>query len=485
MREIHAKNSKSAAIRARLNYPVIDADAHVLEGDWAVHDFIRKVGGPRIAEKFEKINRPGATSKHRSMFWAAPSGKYTIDRATCMLPKLYAERLEDAGIDFAVVYTTYGISLNQIRDDEMRQVLARALNMLYADMFRDVAHRMTPSAVVPTWTPEEAVAELEFAVKELGLKTVTISGEVRDAVPEVAAVDPKLGELTQRVTSIAMEPRNGHDYDPFWRRCMELGVLPAGHSGAQKTPRRQSPACYSFNRLGTFGVGNEFLARSLIFSGVCQRFPKLKVAFLEGGAGWAAQLYNDLFEIQEKRNIRWMTEHQDPRKLDVALMEEMFDRYGDRDYLAKERWRESPDLPQSRLNDDLPKNDWEASGIESGADIRDQFATNFYFGAEADDSMTAIAFNDKLNHMGVKLKAVFSSDIGHWDVPDMTQVLHEAWEMVEDGHINEDDFRLFVYENTAEMHYSMNPNFFKGTAVEKDVEKLMKGRNNYVATAAE
>jgi hypothetical protein len=367
----------------------------------------------------------------------------------------------------------------------MRQVLARALNMLYADMFRDVAHRMTPSAVVPTWTPEEAIAELEFAVKELGLKTVTISGEVRDAVPEVAAVDPRLGDLTQRITSIAMEPRNGYDYDPFWRRCMELGVLPAGHSGAQKTPRRQSPVCYSFNRLGTFGVGNEFLARSLIFSGVCRRFPKLKVAFLEGGAGWAAQLYNDLFEIQEKRNIRWMTEHQDPSKLDVALMEEMFDRYGHRDYLSKESWRQSPDLPQSRLNDDLPKNDWEASGIESGADIRDQFATNFYFGAEADDSMTAIAFNDKLNHMGVKLKAVFSSDIGHWDVPDMTQVLHEAWEMVEDGHITEDDFRLFVYENTAEMHYSMNPNFFKGTAVEKDVEKLMKGRNNYVATAAE
>ena len=48
MREIHAKNSRSAAIRARLNYPVIDADAHVLEGDWAVMDFIKKVGGPDI-----------------------------------------------------------------------------------------------------------------------------------------------------------------------------------------------------------------------------------------------------------------------------------------------------------------------------------------------------------------------------------------------------------------------------------------------------
>ena len=88
MREIHAKNSKSAAIRARLNYPVIDADAHVLEGDWAVHDFIKKVGGVDILRKFEKMVMPQSNPKHRSMFWAAPSGKYTIDRATCMLPKL-------------------------------------------------------------------------------------------------------------------------------------------------------------------------------------------------------------------------------------------------------------------------------------------------------------------------------------------------------------------------------------------------------------
>ena len=274
MREIHAKDSPSAAVRARLNHPVIDADAHILECEWAIQDFIRQIGGPDIAARFEKMGRPGYSKGHRSRFWAAPSGKYTIDRATCMLPKLYAERLADAGIDFAIVYTTYGISANQVRDDEMRQVLARSLNSLYADMFAEVSDRITPSAIVPTWTPKEAIDELEFAVNTLGLKTITISGEVRDAVPEVAERAPELADSTQRVTSICMEPRNGHDYDPFWQRCMELGVLPAGHAGSQKTARRQSPNCYSFNRLGTFSVGNEFFARSLFFSGVCKRFPK-------------------------------------------------------------------------------------------------------------------------------------------------------------------------------------------------------------------
>ena len=472
MREIHTLNSKSAAVKKRLGHPVIDADAHVLECEWAILDHIRDIGGPEIAKKFEESGRAGRTTKHRSMFWAAPSGKYTIDRATCMMPKLYAERLEDAGIDFAIVYTTYGIGANQIRDAELRQVQARALNTLYAEMFDEVKDRMTPSAVIPTWTPEEAIAELDFAVNELGLKTITLAGEVRDAVPEVAAVDPELGALTQRITSICMEPRDGNDYDPFWQRCMDLGVLPAGHAGAQKTQRRQSPNCYSFNRLGTFSVGNEFFARSLFFSGVLKRFPHLNFAFLEGGVAWACQLYNDLMEIYEKRNIDWIYEHQDPAKLDVGLMEEMWDRYGHMDYMTKENWRKCPDLPQS-LQEDRPMNDWEASGVTSREDIRDQFVPNFYYGAEADDRMTALAFNKKMNHFGVKLKAIFSSDIGHWDVPDMSGVLHEAWEMVEHETINEDDFREFVFTNTAEMHAQMNPNFYKGTVVEDAVAKHM------------
>ena len=43
-------------------------------------------------------------------------------------------------------------------------------------------------------------------------------------------------------------------------------------------------------------------------------------------------------------------------------------------------------------------------------------------------------------------KAIFSSDIGHWGVPDMSEVLVEAHELVEKGHLSEQDFREFVFE---------------------------------------
>ena len=44
--------------------------------------------------------------------------------------------------------------------------------------------------------------------------------------------------------------------------------------------------------------------------------------------------------------------------------------------------------------------------------------------------------------------------------------------MVEDGHLNDDDFKDFMFTNPARLHAGMNPDFFKGTRVEAEVEKL-------------
>src|SRR5690242_8863465 len=197
--------SPSAALRAKLPHPIVDADAHVLEGEFVLRDFIKQVGGPRLLERFEETRKTKRTTPHRRMFWAAPSGKYTLDRATAMLPKLYRERLGEAGVDFAVVYTTYGLDVMQMQDDELRPVVARSLNMMYAEMFKDVGDRVTPSALIPMHTPEEAIRELEFAVMELGFKSITISAEVRRPVPEVLREAPHLARLTQRIYSLTID----------------------------------------------------------------------------------------------------------------------------------------------------------------------------------------------------------------------------------------------------------------------------------------
>jgi hypothetical protein len=85
--------------------------------------------------------------------------------------------------------------------------------------------------------------------------------------------------------------------------------------------------------------------------------------------------------------------------------------------------------------------EWAACGIETASDIKERFVDRFYFGCEADDPLTSMAFNTKVNPFGAELNAMMGSDIAHWDVPDMTEVLEEAWEMVDHGWIDEDAFR--------------------------------------------
>ena len=68
---------------------------------------------------------------------------------------------------------------------------------------------------------------------------------------------------------------------------------------------------------------------------------------------------------------------------------------------------------------------------------------------------------------------MMGSDLGHWDVPVLNKVLEEAYEAVEHGTMTEEDFRDFVFANPARFHASLNQDFFKGTVVEKDVQKLL------------
>jgi len=63
------------------------------------------------------------------------------------------------------------------------------------------------------------------------------------------------------------------------------------------------------------------------------------------------------------------------------------------------------------------------------------------------------------------LRAILGSDIGHWDVPDVTQVLPEAYELVERGRLTPEQLRAFLFENPVSLFAGANPRFFEGTRV--------------------
>lgn len=481
MGDYKRRATDSSKLREKLGFPVIDTDGHIMEAAFVLEDFLKQVGGPSLVERFNKTVRIGPRHGDvpKTVPWAQFCGPYTIDRATTMLPRLYALRLEEAGCDFSTIYPTLGFRIQVHPDDEVRAAACRALNMMYADMFKEVKHKMTPAALIPMHTPQEAIAEVEFAVKTLGLKALMTCNEVVRTPQVVLDEAPQLAGRVREYSPLAID--SPYDYDPFWAKCQELKVCPAGHS-MNFVGTHQSPRNYIYNRTGFFATYGHAAARALFLSGVTQRFPGLNFAFLEGGAWWGVALFNDLVEIWEKRNMKSILKYHDQAEIDVALMEEMFRRYGD-EHLTPERIVPAmqAQVKAARTADGkVPDfvDDWKTVKIDKREDIRDSFVHQYYFGCEADDAMNYTAFNAKANKMGVKLKAMFSSDLAHWDVVDFGDVLHEAYEQVERDLMSEEDFKDFVFTNPLTFQTRVNPDFFKGTAVEGAV-------SNYMRAAAE
>jgi hypothetical protein len=204
-------------------------------------------------------------------------------------------------------------------------------------------------------------------------------------------------------------------------------------------------------------------------NGVPHRFPGLRFAFLEGGVGWACNLYSDVLGHWEKRNRDHIREY-DPKNIDRALIRELFERYGDQG--VRRHLGELDDSLEILADpNEAPENldEFGRSGVESGEDIRDVFTKSFHFGCEADDPLNSLAFHRAMNPLDATLSIVIGSDIGHWDVPDTREVLGEAWELVEKGLIDEAGFRAFVFDNPVALWTGTNPGFFDRTAVESAV----------------
>jgi hypothetical protein len=166
-------------IRSQLKHPVVDGDGHWLEYAPVFSEKMRKAAGDKSAEGFLAALRsttdalkmtPEERRRRRVAmpnFWNRQA-ENTLDRATAMMPKMLYERLDEIGLDFAIVYPTAGLRLPRIKDDETRRAVIRGYNIVSAEYFSGLEDRLTPAAIIPMHHPEEAIAELEFVTKQLG-----------------------------------------------------------------------------------------------------------------------------------------------------------------------------------------------------------------------------------------------------------------------------------------------------------------------------
>lgn len=480
--------SRSAQIHSSLSHPVIDSDGHIKEGIPVFFEYLGALAGPAMVDRYKRITAEervggydGAADEirdrriTRTTWYTLPTGDMR-DSAATALPKLLYERMGEMGLDVSVIYPTIGLSMNSIDDAEVRVASCRAINRLRADMFEGLTDRMLPAAVIPMHTPAEAIAELEYAVNELGMRAAMMASFVKRPIMAIERKYPGAGKYAYWLDTYGLDSE--YDYDPLWAKCAELKISPTFHSIGWGWGSRRSISSYIYNHLGGFAASAEAVCKAIFFGGIPARFPSLTFGFCEGGVAWARNLYCDLISHWEKRSGDGLRRNYNPDRIDRDVLAEIWNRYqrkgvdADMDTIVSTFLR-TPSGTYPFIFDEFEK-----SGVKTIDDFRTLFIDRFYFGCEGDDPLNALAFKPEGTPNNVRFNSLYGSDISHWDVPHLGAVLEEVYEMVEKHLMTEEDLRDFVFVNPIRFWTATNPDFFKGTVIEKEVSAMLASKTS-------
>jgi aminocarboxymuconate-semialdehyde decarboxylase len=147
--------------------------------------------------------------------------------------------------------------------------LSRRLNDHIAGIVRDYPKRFAGLATIPMQDPDLAAAELERCIRELGLRGAQIGTHV-DTNPHSGRID------TLNLDNASLQP--------VWSAAEELDaaifVHPWDMVGKERMPKYWLPWLVGMPAETSLAIC------SLIFGGVFERFPKLRVAFAHGGGAF-------------------------------------------------------------------------------------------------------------------------------------------------------------------------------------------------------
>ena len=271
-------------------YRIIDSDIHLLEPvelwaeylDPAFRDRApHRPEGTMAALEMEgrtipaHMDHPGRRSAwRRRMLRAARRGEsgdgpsMARQAATGTRPEEMLAAMDVEGVDIAVAFRTWAGHVVSIDDLEPRfaAALCRAYNRWLRDFCASDPARLKVAALIPQQDVDLAIAEAEFAVRELG------------AVALVMASHP----IQQRTL-------DSQELDPLWRAAQELDVALTFH-GTHAAYGDHLSLRYLSNLPLTHAAGQPIeLILSLgamLTGGALARFPGLRCAFLEGNCAW-------------------------------------------------------------------------------------------------------------------------------------------------------------------------------------------------------
>jgi predicted TIM-barrel fold metal-dependent hydrolase len=264
---------------------VIDADGHIVEPPSVWQEYTEPAYRDRVIqirrsqEGVDELWIDGENRSSPSLSIAAaciPGGLAEAERARKLtwddlLPGSYDPhaRVKDMdleGIDMAVLYPSLWLIYGDINDPRVAAATCRAYNNWIADFCKPYPSRLFGVAPMPIQGVDEAVKEMRRVVKELGMKAVFV-----------------------RPNPFNKRRLNDPAYDPFWREAQELNVPVAIHGSFGTRMSTLGDERYHdpfFFHMVCHPFEQQAACMDIVCGGVLERFPKLKVAFLEAGVGW-------------------------------------------------------------------------------------------------------------------------------------------------------------------------------------------------------
>lgn len=255
---------------------VVDSDAHIFEP----HDLWSRFLDARFRDRAPKVllDDQGCISWDLDGKRTPPLPRFMVEgeggervpyvpRPGMGDPREHVADMDLEGIEYAVVYPGVGLLFQAIEDGELAAALCRAYNDWMREHCSAAPGRIFGAAAVPLQDPRRAVAEVE-----------RIAG--------VAAF---------RSLFVRPNPANGrllHDraFDPFWQAAADAGLPVAIHEGTTRSSPTVADDRYQeffFLHMLSHPFEQQLACLNLIAGGVLDRFPKLRVAFLESGSAWA------------------------------------------------------------------------------------------------------------------------------------------------------------------------------------------------------
>ena len=289
--------------------PIVDADAHVNPSHDMWADYL-PAGFRELAPQIEhgddcdyivfegrrrKLNLISAQAGREGKDFKM-HGRAADARAGGWMPKARLDDMDADGIDTAVLFGGGPLGTT---NNELFIASFDAYNRWLADFCAYAPQRFAGVGYVPMQDVEIAVKMLR-QFSRLGLKAVNIPAFPMARV-SAAAGATGMEAQTRALTGDVNGERTYADpeFDPFWKAACDLGMPVTIHLGGRAVRFTEPKFFLSDLLMSKFGMGEPIAI--MIYGGVFQRFPDLKLVSVESGVGWFAFAANYMDETWNKQ----------------------------------------------------------------------------------------------------------------------------------------------------------------------------------------